>query len=159
MEISLRERTAEHVRIYFEKSSDPEILKMMPRKAQTLEEALEDYGKTLLPGSSSYGNTIYADDIYVGDVWCYGIDLQEEPNCMLSCCVFEKAYWSKGIATRAVALFLEKLRLQYGIQTVGAFAYAQNIASVTMLKKNGFTVVEEIEEDGISSVYLQKRME
>ena len=156
MEICLRERTEEHVRIYFDKSSDPEILKMLPRKAQTVEEAVADYRKTLLPDADSYGNTIYADGIYVGDIWCYCIDPEEHPNCMISFCIFEKRFWSQGIASRAVGLFIEKMKKRYGIVSVGAFSYAQNTASICVLKKNGFTIAEEIEENGVSSLYLKR---
>ena len=90
MKIELRERTEETVATYFEKAQDAEIKKVLPQKAQTLEEALEDYRQTLKTDAISYGRTIYADGVYVGDIWCYGIDLNEEPNAMLSYCIFEK---------------------------------------------------------------------
>ena len=80
MMITLRNRTADTVRTYFEKADRPEIKRFLPQKAKTVEEALADYEKTLKPGASSYGRTIYADDQYIGDVWCYCIDQNEEPN-------------------------------------------------------------------------------
>lgn len=155
MEICLGERTAETVRLYFEKAQRPEIRAVLPQKAKTVEEALEDFRKTLLPGATSYGRTIWADGRYIGDVWCYCIDPKEEPNAMLSYCIFEEAYWSRGIATRAVALFLGEMREKFGCKTVGAFAFSDNAASVRVLEKNGFAVAEEFEEDGRLSKYLQ----
>ena len=71
MVTTLGERTAETVRIYFEKANRPEIKKVLPQKAKTVEEALADYEKTRLPGATSFGQTILADGRYVGDVWCY----------------------------------------------------------------------------------------
>ena len=62
MKIELRERTADHVRIYFQKASDPQIRELLPQSAQTVEEALEDYARSVSPGSASYGRTISADD-------------------------------------------------------------------------------------------------
>lgn len=157
MKIELRERTKETVAIYFEKAQDTEIKKVLPQKVQTLEEALEDYQKTLLPDAVSYGRTIYAEDTYVGDIWCYGIDMSEEPNAMLSYCIFEKEYWKQGIATEAVKLFLEEIIDKFHFETVGAFTYASNHASIRVLEKNGFLMLEAFEEDGVESQYFQRK--
>ena len=149
-------RSAETVTVYFEKAKNPKIRDVLPQKARTPEEALEDFRRTQLPGARSYGRTILADGQYVGDVWCYGIDPQEEPNAMLSYCVFEEAYWGQGAATLAVALFLEEIRDRYGIRTVGAFTYSDNAASVRVLEKNGFVLEEEFAEDGRASKYFRR---
>ena len=155
MVITLGERTAETVRIYFEKANRPEIKKVLPQKAKTVEEALADYEKTRLPGATSFGQTILADGRYVGDIWCYCINMDDEPNCMVSFCVFELESWSKGIATAALKLFIEAIRVKYGVKTIGAFTYANNLASISVLEKNGFSVMEEFEENGVLSKYLQ----
>ena len=155
MVITLGERTAETVRIYFEKANRPEIKNVLPQKAKTVEEALADYEKTRLPGATSFGQTILADGRYVGDVWCYCINMEDEPNCMVSFCVFELESWSKGIATAALKLFIEAIRIKYGVKTIGAFTYANNLASISVLEKNGFSVMEEFEENGVLSKYLQ----
>ncbi|CBK74650.1 hypothetical protein CIY_19280 [Butyrivibrio fibrisolvens 16/4] len=102
MNITLEKRTADSVRTYFEKAKRPEIKQVLPQKAKTVEEALADYEQTLLPDAQSFGQTVYVDGKYVGDVWCYCIDMDDEPNCMLSFCIFELEYWNKGIATTAV---------------------------------------------------------
>ena len=155
MNICLKSRTAEHVRIYFEKTRDPEIRRMLPQKAQTVEEALADYERTLSEKSASFGMTVYADEKYVGDVWCYCIDLNEEPNCMISYCIFDKDRWSRGIATRAVGKFMQTICGKYNLKTIGAFTFSSNSASIKVLEKNGFTAMEEFEEDGILSKYFQ----
>lgn len=155
MVITLGERTAETVRIYFEKANRPEIKKVLPQKAKTVEEALADYEKTRLPSATSFGQTILADGRYVGDIWCYCIDMEDEPNCMVSFCVFELESWSKGIATAALKLFIEAIRAKYGVKTIGAFTYANNLASISVLEKIGFSVMEEFEENGVLSKYLQ----
>ena len=155
MDITLRERTEETVRIYFEKANTPEIRKVLPQKAKTMEEALADYRNTLLPGATSFGQTVYVDGKYVGDVWCYCIDPEDTPNCMLSYCIFEPEYYAKGIATAAVGLFLETVREKYPLKTVGAFTFAANTPSIRVLEKNGFTLMEEFTEDGIPSQYFQ----
>ena len=154
-EIRLGNRTAESVQIYFEKAQQPEIKAVLPQKAQTVEEALADFRETLLPNAASYGRTIFADGQYVGDIWCYCIDAEEEPNAMLSYCIFDKAYWSQGIATKAVEIFLKEVRAKYALHTIGAFTFSDNLASIRVLEKNSFTEVEEFSEDGRDSKYFQ----
>ena len=43
MFITLEKRTADSVRTYFEKANRPEIKQVLPQKARTIEEALQDY--------------------------------------------------------------------------------------------------------------------
>lgn len=155
MTVTLKDRTELAVRIYYEKSQQTEIKAMLPQKAKSVEEAVCDYQKTLLPSSTSYGKIIYADDEYIGDVWCYCIDRSEMPNAMLSFCVFEKACWNKGIASEAVSLFLKEIREKYLIETVGAFTFSDNCPSQKVLEKNGFQLSEEFIEDGRASKYFQ----
>ena len=155
MTITLHPRTAETVRIYFEKAQRPEIRRMLPQKAQTVDEALADFEKTQLPGATSYGRTIQADGRYVGDVWIYAIDPADKPNAMLSYCVFAPDMWGKGVATEAVRLFLAEAAERFALTTVGAFTYADNSASIRVLEKNGFRLTEEFTEDGVASRYYQ----
>ena len=155
MTITLGERTVDSVRTYFERANRPEIKQVLPQKAQTVEEALKDYEKTLLPNATSFGQTVYVDGKHVGDVWCYCIDMDAEPNCMLSFCIFEPEYWSRGIGTAAVGTFIRNICDRYGFKTIGAFTFASNRASIRVLEKNGFAVMEEFEEDGVLSKYLQ----
>ncbi len=159
MNIELRDRTEAHVRIYFEKTRDKEIQSMIPQTAETVEQAVADYRKTLLPGAASCGRTVYVDGAYVGDIWCYCIDPEDEPNAMLSYCLFDKMSWSKGVATKALEQFLADIVPRFKLKTVGAFTYADNVPSVRVLLKNGFDPIEEFTEDGILSKYFQKNTE
>lgn len=158
MVVELKERNEEHVRIYFARTQDPEIRNMMPQTAETVEQAVAAFEKTLLPGASSYGRTIYADGIYVGDIWCYCMDIEEEPNAMVSYCLFEKKTWNKGIATEALKLFLKDAVPRFGLKSLGAFTYCENIASLRVLERNGFAKLEEFEEDGRLSAYCRKEI-
>ena len=158
MAVKLKDRTESTVRLYYERSQQPEIKTMLQQKAESVEEAISDYQKTLLPDSTSFGRTIYFNDEYIGDIWCYCIDKAETPNAKLSYCIFEKTYWNKGIASEAVALFLKEVLNKYGIRTIGAFTFSVNLASQRVLEKNGFQFVEEFEEDGTMSKYFQKSL-
>lgn len=156
MTIELRERTEDHVRTYFERTRDPEIQAMLPQTAQSAEQAVADYRKTLMPGATSFGRTVYADGAYIGDVWCYCLDPDDEPNAMLSYCVFEKSLWGRGIATEALRQFLTEIVPRFSLKTAGAFAFCANGASLRVLEKNGFTKKEEFTEKGVLSAYYQK---
>ena len=155
MRIELKERYEEHVRIYFEKTRDVQIRQMLPQKCQTVEEAVEDYRKSLKPGAASFGRTIYADGKYIGDIWCYGIHEEEEPDAMISYCIFEKAFWGRGAATEALRLFLELIAEKFQVKTAGGFTFAANQSSIRVMEKNGFQLNEHFVEDGVESCYLQ----
>lgn len=155
MKIELGNRTEETVAIYYEKSKNEKIRKVLPQKEQTLQDAISDYRKTLCADATSYGRTIVVDNQYIGDIWCYCMNMDNEPNAMISYCIFEEAYWGKGIATKAVELFVEEIIQKYQFKTLGAFTFSSNIASVKVLEKNDFIIIEEVEEDGVKSKYLQ----
>lgn len=157
MRIELNDRTADTVVTYFQATRDPEVRKYLPQTATTDTEALADFEKTQQPGASSYGRTIYVDGNYIGDVWCYCIQ-QDEPNAMVSYCIFDKEYWCKGIATEALRMFLAEIVAKFGLKSVGAFTYSANESSIKVLLKNGFSEAETFVEDGIESKYFQKDM-
>ena len=154
--VELKERSEQHVRIYFERTQDPEIQALIPQSAKTVADAISLFEKTLLPGATSFGRTIYMDGRYVGDIWCYCINHEEEPNAMVSYCLFEKALWNKGIATEAVKQFLAEITPRFSLKTIGAFTYCDNIPSIRVLEKNGFSKMEEFTDGGKLSAYFQK---
>ena len=156
MKVELKERTEDHVRTYFERTRNAEIQAMIPQSANTLDEALENYHKTLDRHATSYGKTVHVDGIYVGDIWCYGISKSEIPQAMVSYCIFEKSIWNKGFATEALAQFLEEIKVNLFIDSVGAFTYSGNRASIRVLEKNGFTECETFSEDGVESKFFLK---
>ena len=153
--IELRSRTEAHVKEYYQRVQDVEIRRMIPLKAQSLEEALNDYYCSISPNSQSYGCTIYIANVYVGDVWCYSIDLADTPHAMLSFCLFAKQYWGYGITTAAVKLFIKIIRKKLCITKIGAFTYANNAASIGVLENCGFQLEETFVEDGVSSSYFE----
>lgn len=157
MTITLAPRTAAHVSIYWNKTQDEEIRRLLPSAAQSEEQALERFRQSLLPRASSFGRIILVDGRYVGDIWCYCIDEKEEKSAMLSYCIFEKSCWNQGIGTKAAARFLELVFERYSIDKIGAFTYASNQPSIRVLEKLGFDFMEEWEENGVLSRYFQRK--
>ena len=155
MKLDLKTRTADHVRIYFSRTQDPEIREMLPSGVQTLEEALANFAQAQKPDAASYGRTIYVDGEYVGDIWCYCIDPSDEPQAMVSYCIFEKSRWNQGIATAALGEFLKEIVPKYSLQSIGAFTYSANLPSIQVLVRNDFTQRQVFTEDGRESRYFQ----
>ncbi len=155
MTITLSERTAAHVSVYWHKTQDEEIKTMLPSSAQSEEQALELFRKSQIPNATSYGRVILADGNYVGDIWCYCIDEHDEHSAMLSYCIFEKTYWNHDVATEAARQFIDEIFQRYNIDKIGAFTYSSNIASIRVMEKCGFDFVEEWEENGTFSRYFE----
>ena len=112
IKVVLRPRTAEHVRIYWEKTQDEEIRKRIPLQDISLEKALRQFEASRQPDATSFGMCIEADGDYVGDVWCYGIDEAEEEMAMFSFLIFEKRLWGKGVGSQAARLFCQEVLSQ-----------------------------------------------
>ena len=159
MRVELRDRTEKHVRIYFERTRDEDIRRLCPQKAKTVEEAVDDFRETMKPGARSFGQTVYADGEYVGDVWLYCIHEEDEPDAMLSFCLFEKRVWGRGIMTQAARMLLEESRTRFALKTVGAFTDSENRGSARVLEKNGFALMERFYDGGREAGYYEKRME
>lgn len=158
MEIQLNKRKQEHVKIFYERVQDQEIQKMFPSHTSSVNEALRLFKESEKKNANSYGRVIYVEGKYIGDIWCFNIEPKSDIEAMLSYCIFDKHYWHKGIATKACHLFLEEVKQKYKINKMGAFVYSTNIASIKILKKNGFVVEEIFVEDGIESQFLVRNM-
>lgn len=131
MNIILKEYTEEHVCLFYEKTNNEEVMKWMYRPRTTLQDALDEWNRF-----SGFRNAIYVDGIYVGDIW-----LRDQ---LLGCCIFDMSYWNRGVASRALSMFLCK----YDLSKVGAFVYAENIGSRKVLEKLDFKCVHRFEEKG-----------
>ncbi len=156
MKITLSDRTEATVRTYFARSREPAIAATLPSSADTVERALEMFEASKLPGATSFGKTILADGRYVGDIWLYCIEAGGDPEAMLSFCVFERELWNRGVATEALRQLLRLAREKLRLERIGAFAFADNLASLAVMRKNGFEERERFTEDGRESVYLER---
>lgn len=153
--IQLSDRTAEHVRIFWERTQDEEIERLFPFSRSTLEDALRQYEQAQMPGAASFGQVILYDGCYVGDVWCYGIDEENEKQAFVSIVMFDKGVWGKGVGSEALRQFCTLVFQRFRIDKLCAFAFKTNTRSERMLKKTGFAEIEEFEEDGVPSCYYE----
>lgn len=151
----LKTRMKEHVITFWDKTQDEEIKNLFPFSIQSLEEALRLFEESLKEGATSYGKVIYYENRYVGDVWCYCIDEDDERMAMLSIVIFEKKLWGKGIGVEATKIFINEVFNKFKIDKIGAFTYEYNLGSIGLLKKVGFKEIETFTEDGIESKYFE----
>lgn len=155
MNIDLRKRTKAEVKVFYERTQDAELERLFPFTTKSLGQAYELYEESLKENAQSYGRTIYCDNTYIGDVWCYGIDLEDEKMAMVSIVIFDKLFWRKGIGEKALRQFSSEVFNIYKIEKLGAFTFAYNYGSIGTLRKCGFTEIERFTEDGIDSIYFE----
>lgn len=153
--VELCNRTEVHVEKFFWGIQDSEICRIFPFQTRSLEDALQDYYCSLSFNSQCYRCTIYVDDIYVGDIWCDGVDLAASPQTMLNYCLFEKQYWGQAIATTAVKLFVQEISEKLRITNVGALTYTNNVAAISVLENCDFELVDNFVEDGEAFSYFE----
>lgn len=157
MNLELRDRTLDHVSIFWGKMRDEEMKRLIPSTNATVEDALVMFKESLKPDSSSFGKVVYFEEKYIGDIWCYGIDEKNGKMAMLSVVIFQKELWGQGVASAATNEFVREVFKKYQIEKLGAFTYAYNFRSIGLLKKIGFIEMEEFFEDGILSKYFEMR--
>lgn len=153
--ISLKPRTLEHVETFWKESQDEEIARLFPFNRITLSEAIGLYESSLNPDARSFGRVFYADDTYIGDVWCYAIDEANEKQAFVSIVIFDKSYWGMGIGKQVLTQFCRLAFERFRINKLCAFTYSSNQRSIGVLERVGFRKIEEFEEEGVPSCYFE----
>jgi RimJ/RimL family protein N-acetyltransferase len=156
MNIKLMDRTKEHVIEFWDKTQDEEIQSLFPFSITTLEESIELFSKSQEPKATSFGKTIYLGDTYVGDVWVYCIDEEDEMMAMLSIVIFDKNSWGNNVGPKAIDEFSQEVFDRYKIHKIGAFTYSDNTRSIRALEKSSFAFVETFVEDNRESKYYER---
>ena len=154
-DLLLKQRTLEHVKIFWEKSQDEEIERLFPFNRGTLSDAIKLYEESLKPGARNFGKVICIDCKYIGDVWCYGIDEDNEKQAFVSIVIFDKTYWGKGIGKHALKQFCQLVFERYAVNELCAFTYKDNKRSIGSLESAGFKKIEDFLDDGVLSCYYE----
>jgi RimJ/RimL family protein N-acetyltransferase len=130
----LRDVAAADLSIFFEYESDPAAIQMaaFTRKDPTDREAFTAHWTKILKNDSIIKRTITADGQVAGSIMCFELFGQPSVSYWIG-----KEYWGKGIATRALSQFLERLILR----PLYARAARDNVASLRVLEKCGFEIV------------------
>jgi RimJ/RimL family protein N-acetyltransferase len=131
--VSLREVEESDLPVLFEHQMDPDAIRMAafpPRDA----EAFAAHWKKVLADETSVKMTILFDGQVAGNLQSW-----EHSGTHLIGYWLGKPYWGRGIATRALAAFLDHVPAR----PLHAHVAKHNIASLRVLQKCGFTVVGE----------------
>jgi RimJ/RimL family protein N-acetyltransferase len=136
-DIILRDVVEDDLAIFFEQQSDPEANTMaaFTAKDATDREAFNVHWNRILGDATVIIKTIVFDGLIAGSVLSYEEDGKTEVSYWLG-----KEYWGKGLATRALLLFLTNVN-----QTRPIFARVakDNLGSRRVLEKCGFMVIGE----------------
>ena len=154
-QVCLKKQGIDQVYVFFQETRKEHVAKGMHMLAATIEDALATYEKAK-DDQTMYRKCIYVDDTYVGDVWCHQLFCNEDVDGLLSLCIFDETYWSKGIASIVLTQFLKQLKEQFHVHKVGAYLYASNIGSKRVCEKHGFSLVKEFCEHHSSVYYFEK---
>lgn len=134
--IKLREVTPADLPIFFEQQLDPEANYMaaFTAKDPTNRQAFDAHWYKVLADKTITIRTILYNNKVAGSVLCHSWDGEPELSYWLG-----REYWGKGIATHALAFFLELLL----VRPLTARVARDNIASIRVLEKNGFELSGE----------------
>ena len=133
-ELVLRPVEEDDLPIFFENERDPEATHMaaFTAKDPNNRAAFDAHWAKVLSNPTVFIRTIVVDSVVIGSVLKWEDEDHPEIAFWIS-----RAYWGRGITTRALAAFLEELT----VRPMFARAAADNKGSIRVLEKCGFQYV------------------
>lgn len=129
-EVSLREVVESDLPVLFEHQADPESARMADFPSRD-RDAFMAHWTRILGDDAVTTRAILGDDQLVGNIVSFNRDGVREVGYWIG-----REHWGRGIATRALAAFLEIEKSR----PLHAYVAKHNVASVRVLEKCGFTV-------------------
>ncbi len=138
-DVRLRQVTEDDLACFFDQQQDADANRMaaFTSRDPSDREMFITHWKSLLRDKSVTARTILCDERVAGNVVSFTWSLETEVGYWLG-----REYWGRGVATRALASFLEDVTLR----PLHARAARDNIASIRVLQKCGFAIVGEDKE-------------
>ena len=137
--VLLRDVTASDLPIFFEQQLDPIATQMAAFPARDREAFMAHWAKILADEANILKTILYGDQV-AGNIVSWEQSGEREVGYWLG-----REFWGKGIATRALSLFLEQVLLR----PLYAYVAKHNLASIRVLEKCGFEKMDEKDEDVI----------
>lgn len=130
-DVSIRDVIESDFPIFYAQQSDPESRRMaaFTGEEQPDQAAFIERWKAIVSRDTNIMMTITYNGHVAGNLMCYLLEGEREVGYWIG-----KSYWGKGIATRALKLFLE----QFTERPLFARAAKDNAASLRVLEKCGF---------------------
>jgi len=131
--VHLRDVTEADLPILFEQQMDPDANQMAAFPARDRDAFMAHWAKILSDTSGMKKTIVFAGQV-AGNIVSFVQNGQPLVGYWIG-----KQYWGKGIATRALAAFLEHVKER----PLYAHVAKHNIASIRVLEKCGFTICGE----------------
>ncbi|HLO33067.1 MAG TPA: GNAT family N-acetyltransferase [Anaerolineales bacterium] len=131
--VELRNVIATDLPIFFEQQLDPDATQMAAFPSRDRDTFMLHWNKIMVDDSVMIKTILFQGDV-AGNIVCFEQLGEREVGYWLG-----KEYWGKGIATRALAEFLETIRTR----PLFAHVAKHNIGSRRVLEKCGFIVSGE----------------
>jgi len=131
--IRLRDVITSDLPIFFEQQLDPVATQMAAFPARDRKAFMAHWAR-IMADESNILKTILEGDRVTGNIVSWEHDGRREVGYWLG-----REFWGKGIATRALSLFLERVTAR----PLYAHVIKHNRASIRVLQKCGFTLIGE----------------
>jgi RimJ/RimL family protein N-acetyltransferase len=145
-EVALRDVTEPDIQVFFENQSDPEGAEMAAVESRDRDAHAAHWVK-ILGDDTLVARTILFDGEVAGNVVSW-----EHAGRRLVGYWIGRSFWGRGIATRALARFLDEL----GHRPLFALVAKHNVGSIRVLEKCGFSATggSSIGEDGVEELEM-----
>ena len=130
MKLVLREVIESDLEPFFEDQRDPEAVAMVAFASRDHEAHIAHWHDKILANPSGIARTIVVDGEVVGNLLSWSQDGHREVGYWIS-----KRHWGRGIATKALAMFVELIEER----PLQAWVAEHNRGSIRVLEKCGFT--------------------
>jgi RimJ/RimL family protein N-acetyltransferase len=134
--VHLRDVREDDLPIFYEHQLDPEATQMAAFPSRE-RDAFMAHWTRILGDDNVITQTILFDEQVAGNIVSFEQSGERQVGYWIG-----KPYWGKGIATRALALFLERVK----VRPLYAHVAKYNIASIRVLEKCGFMMTGEDKE-------------
>ena len=133
-DVRLRDVTEDDLPIFFEHQRDPVANRMAAFPARDREAFMEHWSIKVLGDDAVAKKTILFEEQVVGNIVSFEMSGETLVGYWIG-----RDHWGKGIASRALALFLADV----DTRPLHAHVAKHNVASIRVLQKSGFAVVGE----------------
>ena len=148
-DVRLRDATYDDLPIFYEHQSDPVAYEMAAFASRDLDAFMEHWITRILGDETGVAKTVLVDGRVAGNVLAFDHDGRREIGYWIG-----REFWGRGVATRALTAFLAEVTER----PLYAGVVRHNVASLRVLEKCGFIVVDEpleVGEDGVEEVLLR----
>ncbi len=135
--LTLREVIESDLAVLYEYECEPEAIQMAAFTSEdpTNHDAFTAHWKMILAAPTIIARSIVQGDAILGSIMSY-----EESGCPEVTYWIGRKHWGRGVATEALTLFLQSVDTR---RPMRARAAKDNIASIRVLEKCGFQVIQE----------------